>query len=229
MTAQVEIRVEELPDVLSVPVQAVMQFKGKDHVYVMTPDGPKLRVVTLGTTNDQLIEVKEGIKEGEEVALNPTSLMSDDEKRQIFGAGGQSDANSKAWAAQPGKVAAVPGAPGAPGVPGAPGAVADKGKGEPGAPGDAAKGKGKGQGKGKRGGGGGFGAFGAKFQNMSPDDRARLKGASPEERIEILKGAGFTDEELQQMQQGGFGGGGGGGFGGGGRGGPGGPPGGSSQ
>jgi HlyD family secretion protein len=189
----------------------------------MTPNGPQLRVVTVGTTNDQLIEVTEGIKEGEDVALNPQSLLSEAEKRQYFGAGGTNDANSKAWATQPGKAAVVPGAPGTPG------AVAEKGKGEPGAPGDAAKGKGKGQGKGKRGGGGGA-AFFQKFQNMTPDDRDQLKSASPEERTQILKRAGFTDDELQQMQQMQQGGGGGGGFGGpGGGGGRGGPPGGPGQ
>ena len=57
------------------------------------------------------------------------------------------------------------------------------------------------------------------------EDRAKMKTASPEERNEILKRAGFTDDELEQMrqmreqrQQGGGGGppGGGGGFGGGG-------------
>jgi hypothetical protein len=44
-----------------------------------------------------------------------------------------------------------------------------------------------------------------------------MKSASPEERAEILKKAGFTDEELEQMKNfGGGGGGGRGGFGGGG-------------
>ena len=39
MTAEVEILITELNDVLSVPVQAVLEFKGKDHVTVRTPDG----------------------------------------------------------------------------------------------------------------------------------------------------------------------------------------------
>src|SRR5260370_1353332 len=120
--------------------------------------------------------------------------MSDDEKRQIFGAGGQNDAKAKDWGGDAVKKA------GAIGV-----AIDEKGKGAPGGL-DKGKGKGKGKGQGK----GGFGAFGAKFQNMSPEDRDKMKTATPEERTEILKRAGFTDEELQQMQpmrQGGGGGG----------------------
>ncbi|MGZ3412999.1 MAG: hypothetical protein ACXWNX_04140, partial [Isosphaeraceae bacterium] len=52
--------------------------------------------------------------------------------------------------------------------------------------------------------------------NISPEDRQKMRTASPEERNEILKRAGFTDDELEQMRQmreqrggggGGFGGG----------------------
>ena len=79
------------------------------------------------------------------------------------------------------------------------------------------------------------GAMFKKFQNLTPDERARLKTASPEEKAELFKKAGFSEQELEQMKNFG-GGGGGGGFGGGGggfgggRGRPGGgPPGGGDQ
>ena len=63
MTAEVEILITELDDVLSVPVQAVLEFKGKDHVTVRTPDGDiEWREVTLGITNDTHVEVKEGLR-----------------------------------------------------------------------------------------------------------------------------------------------------------------------
>jgi len=86
--------------------------------------------------------------------------------------------------------------------------------------GDPAKAKAKGRTKGA---GGGFGGpFAAKLKNIPAEDRAKMKTATPEERNEILKRAGFTDDELEQMrqrrEQGGGGGGrpgGGGGFGGG--------------
>src|SRR5690606_526025 len=94
MTAQVEILVTQLADVLCVPVQAILQFKGTDYIYVRTADGGfARREVKLGLTNDKLIEVQDGIREGDEVALNPVALMSESEKRDAFsvaskGAGG---------------------------------------------------------------------------------------------------------------------------------------------
>ena len=35
-----------------------------------------------------------------------------------------------------------------------------------------------------------------KLRNISPDDRVRMKSASPDERVEILKKAGFTEDDL---------------------------------
>ncbi|HEV3168265.1 MAG TPA: efflux RND transporter periplasmic adaptor subunit, partial [Isosphaeraceae bacterium] len=192
MTAQVEILVTELEDVLSVPVQAVLEFKNKQQVYVKTPNGYERRQVTVGISNDQLIEVKTGIKEGDRVVLNPTGLMTEDEKREAFGTTGQGDGKSKDW----GKAVAKEG--GAPGIPGAPGGPAGKGKG-----------KGKGRGKGQRG-------------NFDPAVMEKLKNASPEERqkmIEEFKAAnpgGFGGGGFGPGGGGGEGGGGGGGFGGGG-------------
>ena len=84
MTAQVEILFTELDDVLSVPLQAVLELKGKDYVYLVTPNGPAKREVKLGLFNDTMIEVKEGLQEGDKVALNPISLMSDAELREAF-------------------------------------------------------------------------------------------------------------------------------------------------
>ncbi|MHC5540160.1 efflux RND transporter periplasmic adaptor subunit, partial [Singulisphaera rosea] len=82
MTAQVDILVTELDNVLSVPVQAVVSYDRKDHVAVKRPDGGvDWREVTLGMTNDKSVEVKEGVKPGESVSLEPASLLSDEKKR----------------------------------------------------------------------------------------------------------------------------------------------------
>src|SRR6185312_11822774 len=80
MTAQVEILVTELDNVLCVPVQAVLTYGNKSHIAVRTPAGYERRVVTLGISNDRLIEVKKGLKTGDLVALNPIALMSEEEK-----------------------------------------------------------------------------------------------------------------------------------------------------
>lgn len=228
MTAEVTILIDTLDDVLVIPVTAVLPLKGKEYVYVVTPDGkPERREVTLGATNDILIEVKEGLKEGDLVAMNPTSLLSESEKNEAFSATVRASSKARDF-----------------------GDAKNPPKAEGGAGGDEkAKTKARTKGAGGAGGPGGFGGAGAamfqKFRNITPEDREKLKTASDEEKKEIMRKAGFTDEELQQMEQmrqqmqqgggGGFGGPPGGGFGGGGFGGPpgggggfGGPPGGGA-
>jgi hypothetical protein len=44
------------------------------------------RGVRLGGCNDEMIEIVEGLGEGEVVSLNPMALMTEDEKRQAFSA-----------------------------------------------------------------------------------------------------------------------------------------------
>ena len=84
MTAQVEILVTELDNVLSVPVQAVVHYDDKDHVAVKKPDGGfEWREVTLGVSNDKLVEIKKGIESGEHVALDPRSLLTEEERAKI--------------------------------------------------------------------------------------------------------------------------------------------------
>ena len=40
-----------------------------------------------------------------------------------------------------------------------------------------------------------------KFQNINAEDRQKIRDASDEERKEIMKKAGFTDDEIRQMEQ----------------------------
>jgi len=84
MTAQVEIKVSELENVLTLPSASVVRFDGKDQAAVQQPDGSfAWRVVVLGVSNDAMTEVKSGIKSGDIVALKPVTLLSDAQKRQI--------------------------------------------------------------------------------------------------------------------------------------------------
>src|SRR4051794_14818917 len=69
-------------DILTVPVQAVLAYEGKDHVAVKRPDGRfDWREVTLGASDGSMVEVKQGIEPGEQVALKPIELLSEHEKR----------------------------------------------------------------------------------------------------------------------------------------------------
>ncbi|MCL5097676.1 MAG: efflux RND transporter periplasmic adaptor subunit [Candidatus Omnitrophica bacterium] len=70
MSAKVEIRVKELPDVVYVPIQAVMPFNGKQVCFVANGGTSERREVEIGEFNDEFIEVKNGLSTGEKVFLN---------------------------------------------------------------------------------------------------------------------------------------------------------------
>jgi multidrug efflux pump subunit AcrA (membrane-fusion protein) len=70
MTAEARILVGEMHNVLVVPVQAVAENKGDFYAFVDEPGGVKLRKVKVGENNEKLVEILDGLKEGESVALD---------------------------------------------------------------------------------------------------------------------------------------------------------------
>lgn len=79
MSAKVEILVDKLADVLYVPLQAVVPSDGKQVCYVVNGRRPEKRPVEVGQFNDEFIEIKAGLQEGERVLLHPpeTAATSD--------------------------------------------------------------------------------------------------------------------------------------------------------
>jgi HlyD family secretion protein len=71
MSAKVTILIDELKDVLIVPIQAVITVEGKKLCYCLTARGPEKREVETGLFNDNFVEVKSGLAEREKVLLNP--------------------------------------------------------------------------------------------------------------------------------------------------------------
>jgi HlyD family secretion protein len=236
MGAEVTIQVDHLDKVLTVPVLAVLEFNGKDHLTRKMDNRFLQTEVELGLSNEKFVEIKKGVKEGDIVAMSPISLMTEEEKRNAFGSTGK--ATLRDWskeetadAVASAKVSAAGAVKGA-STAGAPGKGADLAKGK-------ASGKARAKGAG--------GARPAWMAKMSREEMGQFFQASNEEKKEIMKEkGGLTDEQadqaLQQMAErmksfggggrGGMGGGPGGpgGFGGGGRGGrPGGGEGGSDQ
>ena len=70
MSASSRIIVEQIPDVVSVPLESVFEKDGKTVVYV---NGDKKREVTVGRRNDMIIEIVDGLAGGEKVCLvDPT-------------------------------------------------------------------------------------------------------------------------------------------------------------
>jgi multidrug efflux pump subunit AcrA (membrane-fusion protein) len=87
MDAEVTIYIDtyNIP-VLSLPLQAVLgsaDLGEKRKVFVINSEGQsEPREVTLGMSNDTMVEVKDGLEEGERVVLNPLVLLSEKEKRE---------------------------------------------------------------------------------------------------------------------------------------------------
>lgn len=75
MTAEVRIFVEQLKDALQIPVHAIYEHKG--HLFTLVKAGEQFetREVKIGASNEKMVTINEGLKEGETVVLNPRSHM----------------------------------------------------------------------------------------------------------------------------------------------------------
>lgn len=83
MSARVEILVSKLPDVIQIPVQAVLLYEGKQVCYVAGGLKPERREVEIGEFTDEFIEIKHGLKEGEKVLLRPPEGAETDQGREM--------------------------------------------------------------------------------------------------------------------------------------------------
>ena len=77
-TARIEQR-ERTPAVL-VPASAVHTAGGTSHIYVVTGDHVEDRVVVMGQTTGELVEITKGLKAGERVATTNLAQLSDGTK-----------------------------------------------------------------------------------------------------------------------------------------------------
>jgi HlyD family secretion protein len=77
MSAKVTILIKDLKDVLCLPVSAVVEQKGQFFCWVKGLTGPERRPLKLGHTNDKLIELVDGVKEGEVVYRNPRAMVEE--------------------------------------------------------------------------------------------------------------------------------------------------------
>lgn len=81
MSAKVEFSIPPDGDVLAIPVEAVTSEDGDEYCYVLRQGGETLekRRISLGQATYDLLEVSEGLEEGEQVVLNPQlDEMADD-------------------------------------------------------------------------------------------------------------------------------------------------------
>jgi len=81
MSAKVEILVNKLDNCVYVPVQAISPDNGKQVCYVANGLRHERREVQIGEFNDEFIEIKKGLKEGERVLLRtPTAPEGPEEE-----------------------------------------------------------------------------------------------------------------------------------------------------
>jgi HlyD family secretion protein len=74
-SAKVEIRLGRCHDVLAVPIEAVSVDQDRNGCYVLGPSGLERREITPGGASAELVEVLDGLKEGESVVLDPTQAF----------------------------------------------------------------------------------------------------------------------------------------------------------
>lgn len=77
MTAMVEIHIDRIEDVISVPVQAIQQKEDKSFVFVERDGRIEKQEIEIGRTNDKFVELKSGVNENERVVLNPLAVIMD--------------------------------------------------------------------------------------------------------------------------------------------------------
>ena len=76
MTAEVEILISSRDNVLTVPVQAVVEQAGKTFVWLRRGDDFERRLVFLGLSSNERIEIKDGLTVDDEVVLNPRAVIA---------------------------------------------------------------------------------------------------------------------------------------------------------
>ncbi|MGC8641124.1 MAG: efflux RND transporter periplasmic adaptor subunit [Isosphaeraceae bacterium] len=76
MSVQVEILLAEHDNALTIPIGAVIRLDGKERVAVKKFDGSfEWREVKFGDSSGTEVEVKQGLKTGEQVAMEPLKLL----------------------------------------------------------------------------------------------------------------------------------------------------------
>jgi HlyD family secretion protein len=75
MTAEVEILIAHLKDVLTLPVAAIVEQRGKFYCWVAAGDSLERRQLVLGLNDDRFVEVRDGVSQGEQVLLNPRAVV----------------------------------------------------------------------------------------------------------------------------------------------------------
>ena len=84
MSAHVEIIVDKKENVIAIPVISVFFKDGNPYCYVLSGNRIVERKIVLGESNDRIVEVKEGLKEGEIIVMLPEKIGFSVRKKEMF-------------------------------------------------------------------------------------------------------------------------------------------------
>ncbi|HEY6564737.1 MAG TPA: HlyD family efflux transporter periplasmic adaptor subunit [Pirellulaceae bacterium] len=80
LTAEVTILINRVEDALTVPMQAIVEKQQKYYCVAQEGERWEPRTIQVASTNEKFALVREGIREGDIVALNPRAFFTEEEK-----------------------------------------------------------------------------------------------------------------------------------------------------
>ncbi|MCG9968702.1 efflux RND transporter periplasmic adaptor subunit [Pelotomaculum terephthalicicum JT] len=83
MTVKIDLFTGTLPNVVAVPVDAVIEKDGQHIVYVVEDDKAREVYVEIGVSNDSQTEITEGLEEGQIVVVQGNRLLSDGQQVKV--------------------------------------------------------------------------------------------------------------------------------------------------
>ncbi len=83
MNADVNIVVSVKENVLSIPLEAVIEKEGRDVVYVIEKGRARARRVRLGLATDEAFEIVSGLKRGETVAVKNVERLREGDRVRL--------------------------------------------------------------------------------------------------------------------------------------------------
>ncbi|MFO0919701.1 MAG: HlyD family efflux transporter periplasmic adaptor subunit [Planctomycetaceae bacterium] len=76
LNATLEILVDQKNDVMQTPVQSVISILDKRYVWALAENGPEMKEIHIGDTNERMVEILDGIEPGTQVIMNPRTQFS---------------------------------------------------------------------------------------------------------------------------------------------------------
>ncbi len=111
VSAKAEVIITNIPNTLSVPIQAVTTTRGKQVVYTLNGRNPEPQPVEVGMYNTKFIQVLSGLAEGDRVLLAPPfdtdardledTVLTDEERALLNGTNKANSANAAPAAPEP--------------------------------------------------------------------------------------------------------------------------------